>query len=350
MGSSQIVVVTRMGDAHTDDLITILGEMGEEVIRLNTDDIPQNLSLSVNYNESTNQLQGLIDIHTNGREIDLAAVRSVWWRRPGLLPFPTNFSLQERAFARKEISHVLNSIWNSLSCYWISHPNNIRQASYKGEQLQRAAKFGFATPRTLITTSPWEARKFFEYCGKTVVYKILSDSYLAAEEFEDSHPEMQAEAVQVSTTLITEAESELLDSVYLVPCQFQEYVQKRYEYRVTIIGEEVFVAEIRSQERNDLRIDWRNFDFDHESFPIQVGKLPKEIEDRCLRLVKSYGLNFGAIDLILTPNGNYVFLEINPNGQFIFLEKLLPELVMSRTLAQCLVAGKNLRLAGSNSS
>jgi D-alanine-D-alanine ligase-like ATP-grasp enzyme len=32
------------------------------------------------------------------------------------------------------------------------------------------------------------------------------------------------------------------------------------------------------------------------------------------------GLRYGAIDLRLTPQGEYVFLEINPGGQFLFCE------------------------------
>jgi glutathione synthase/RimK-type ligase-like ATP-grasp enzyme len=34
------------------------------------------------------------------------------------------------------------------------------------------------------------------------------------------------------------------------------------------------------------------------------------------------GLNFGAVDMILTPDGRYVFLEINPNGQWGWVEDL----------------------------
>ncbi|WP_293933429.1 hypothetical protein [Sphingobacterium sp. UBA6645] len=32
--------------------------------------------------------------------------------------------------------------------------------------------------------------------------------------------------------------------------------------------------------------------------------------------MKGLGFNTGSIDLILTPDGDYVFLEINPEGQF----------------------------------
>jgi glutathione synthase/RimK-type ligase-like ATP-grasp enzyme len=42
----------------------------------------------------------------------------------------------------------------------------------------------------------------------------------------------------------------------------------------------------------------------------------------CLRLVQGLGLEFGAIDLIRTPDGRYVFLEVNGNGQFLWAEEL----------------------------
>ena len=32
--------------------------------------------------------------------------------------------------------------------------------------------------------------------------------------------------------------------------------------------------------------------------------------------MQALGFNTGSIDLILTPQGEYVFLEINPEGQF----------------------------------
>jgi glutathione synthase/RimK-type ligase-like ATP-grasp enzyme len=32
-------------------------------------------------------------------------------------------------------------------------------------------------------------------------------------------------------------------------------------------------------------------------------------------------LTFGAIDMIVTPTGEYVFLEINANGQYLWIEK-----------------------------
>ena len=41
----------------------------------------------------------------------------------------------------------------------------------------------------------------------------------------------------------------------------------------------------------------------------------------CQRLREKLGLIFGCIDLVVTPDGEYVFLEINEMGQFLFVEQ-----------------------------
>jgi glutathione synthase/RimK-type ligase-like ATP-grasp enzyme len=49
--------------------------------------------------------------------------------------------------------------------------------------------------------------------------------------------------------------------------------------------------------------------------------LPERVESFCRLIVHSYGLRFGAIDLIVTPDKDYVFLELNPNGQWAWIEQ-----------------------------
>jgi glutathione synthase/RimK-type ligase-like ATP-grasp enzyme len=38
-------------------------------------------------------------------------------------------------------------------------------------------------------------------------------------------------------------------------------------------------------------------------------------------LMTALGLRFGALDFLLTPDDEWVFLEINPNGQWAFIEQ-----------------------------
>ena len=47
-----------------------------------------------------------------------------------------------------------------------------------------------------------------------------------------------------------------------------------------------------------------------------------ELEAVLKQLVGRLGLNFGAVDLIETPDGELVFLEVNPNGQWLWIERI----------------------------
>ena len=59
-------------------------------------------------------------------------------------------------------------------------------------------------------------------------------------------------------------------------------------------------------------------------------QLPEEIEEGCLALCRHYGLEFGAIDLAIGPDGAYTFFEINPNGQWAWLEQETGQPLRSR--------------------
>ena len=48
--------------------------------------------------------------------------------------------------------------------------------------------------------------------------------------------------------------------------------------------------------------------------------MPPAVEDELRQLMRRLGLEYGAIDLRLTPEGEYIFLEINPAGQFLWIE------------------------------
>jgi hypothetical protein len=344
MSKNQVVIVSNKYDNHADDLSLKLCEMGHVPIRLNTDEIPLSTTMSFHSPNGSTRWRGSIALHANGARIDLDAIRSIWWRRPTLyFGLPAELGEQEREFAREEIDAILHGAWSTVDCYWISNPDNIHRAGRKMEQLQRAARFGFEIPRTLITSDPEEVRSFYDVCNGQMVFKVMTDPLLGAPTMAEKHPDQPSPSEQweTKTTMITGAELEHLESVRLVPCLFQEYIPKRLEYRITIIGDDIFAAEIDSQSRDSTTVDWRNWNEGGFDIPYRKADLPVEIAERCLALVRSYDLNFSALDLILTPDDRYVFIENNPNGQFIWVEMLVPELEMTAALAACLIRGAN---------
>jgi len=42
----------------------------------------------------------------------------------------------------------------------------------------------------------------------------------------------------------------------------------------------------------------------------------------------SLGICFGAFDLILDPNGDFIFLEVNEAGQFLWIEEICPDFLV----------------------
>jgi len=88
---------------------------------------------------------------------------------------------------------------------------------------------------------------------------------------------------------------------------------------VTVVGDRVFSAAIESQATDRTRVDWRRYD--HRNTPVTAIELPSDLVRRLQTLVDRLQLSFAAIDLILTPEGEFVFVEVNPNGQYLWIEE-----------------------------
>ena len=116
----------------------------------------------------------------------------------------------------------------------------------------------------------------------------------------------------------------------------ENYIEKKYEVRVTIMGKYIFSCKLDSQAQEDDtgKIDWRqgyDYNIRHELITI-----PQNIECFCRRFLNHLNLHFGCFDFIVTPKDEYVFLECNPNGQWGWIEDELG-IPMSEAIIDCLV-------------
>jgi glutathione synthase/RimK-type ligase-like ATP-grasp enzyme len=116
-------------------------------------------------------------------------------------------------------------------------------------------------------------------------------------------------------------DASLLQKVSNCPCLFQQYVEKAYELRIIVVHDTAFAVELHSQEHPDAMTDWRRARM--RDIPHRQHDLPEAIKKQCVSLVRELGLKYGALDMVVTKAGKYVFLEINPNGQYGWLEDVI---------------------------
>ncbi len=321
-----IVIVTNREDYTADYLILELQRRRVEYVRFNVEDFPQRASIV--WSLRGGKLDGHFDFPR--RRVDFGEITSIWYRRP-VPPVPSSgiTDSTDFEFAATESQAALDGLWRSLDCFWVSHPDSLRRAEIKLYQLKVAVGLGFEIPATIVTNDPTEARSFYQDQAGSVIYKPLQRSRLIRGD----------DVSLIYTNPVEPQDAESLDRVLYAPVLLQRYAPKDVEIRATVIGKQAFAVEIHSQDHPESRHDWRKGDT--ASLRHQSHLLPEDIEAKCVALVETLGLAFGAIDMIKTPDGKYIFLEINPNGQWAWIQQLCPEVPLREALIDLLVGGKD---------
>jgi glutathione synthase/RimK-type ligase-like ATP-grasp enzyme len=333
-----VLVITNDHDEHADAVIEELDRRGVPVFRFHPEDFTDAASISMEI------CDGRIDgeIRSAHQRVAFHDVCAAWYRRSRALfaPLPSLNLLYGDVgnFVRVQSSATLSGLFAGLQTLWVGQPSKLRQAEVKAVQLAAAGKAGLTTPTTLISNDPERATAFVEALGDTAcAIKPLVATRVDGEEG----------ARLPLTTILPRGHA--LDSVALSPSIFQPYVDKAYELRCVVMGERIFTAKLDSQAHECTRTDWRAGDVEDEQVRHEVFDLPEHVQAGLQRLMRSFGINFASIDMIVTPDGDFVFLDLNPNGQWLWLEEELglPLVAgMADLLTSNYVPGTEAALAG----
>jgi hypothetical protein len=176
----------------------------------------------------------------------------------------------------------------------VNRPAAMATNSAKPYQALFIQAAGFEVPATLVTTDPEAVRQFWAE-HTTVIYKSLSGVRSIVSQLEARHDQR-------------------LERVRWCPTQFQQYIQGP-DYRVHVIGDEVFSCEIRSP-----ATDYRYATRQGLSAEIRPYQLPRDVSDRCRALSRSLGLNVAGIDLRRDAEGRWYCFEANPSPGFTYYQ------------------------------
>ena len=303
-----ILILTEAEDPHVDHVAQKLLKRGADFVRVNPAQFPTQTSVSLSYG-AAGQFQGTLLI--GNQIIDLHLLDAMWCRRlPSPVPHETITDEISRVYLEAECTRYLLDVWNLLDCLCVPAPPAVLQrAQMKASQLKMAGALGFELPPTLFTNHPDAFLQFYRQYNGHLVSKAAGKGFVRS----------LGEGFNRYTQVVSKRDVGYAQAVRFCPLIFQAYVPKLVELRITVVGEAVFAAEIHSQVSHHTRDDWRHYDWNET--PYFPHALPRDLEQRCVQLVHQLGLCYGAIDMVLTPDQRYIFLEINPSGQYFWIEQ-----------------------------
>jgi len=322
---SKILVVT---SSEVSDVESVLNFLPREDTFVFKTDYFENYGVT----QETSSGTDTFSITDDSSRIESSDISSIWYRRPGKKQQGMgDLELADKQYAEQEVSRFLRALWNSQyphNVLWVNHP----YLSWKIEcnkqlQIKEACKAGLDVPNSIVTNDHERARDFLSKHGACILKTFGTFS-----KDEEGWP------MGVYTTPITLQDLEAnLDELKLCPVILQSYIPKRLELRVTVVGDNVFACAIHSQDSDRTKHDWRKYDFVNVKH--EVFELPQYVKDRLLTCMRSWGLKFGAIDMVITPDDRYVFLEVNPAGQWGWIEDLT-QLPIAEAIATLLKNGR----------
>lgn len=241
----------------------------------------------------------------------LAEVSAVWQSIVVGLELPNMApGMRETCVAASELAVV--GLLDSLQVFQLDPFWNKARADNKPYQLRLAQQLGLEIPETVVSNDPEAVRAFARRAGPVVTKMLVQP--LATES------RLDGESEPVFTTALTDADLAQLDGLDLCPMIFQAQVANQLDVRVTIVGTRVFSAALDAEARGGGDPDWRRQSYALDRAPAWAPyELPRAIADQLIRLLDHFGLNYGAVDLIVRPDGRHVFLELNASGSFAFL-------------------------------
>jgi ATP-GRASP peptide maturase of grasp-with-spasm system len=309
-----ILIFSNSFEPTTNAVIDWLLYFKKDVIRINPDDGDMShLNLVSKKTSADGRLDVDFAFKYKDKEVRLKAVEGYWYRRGKLPSYRVGFNLASifkprfiKLF-RNQLSLELNYLNEYL--FYLLRKKTVRIGDpdladvNKMIVLDMAAEVGLLVPDSYILSSKQLLGKLLnepdEFITKPLVGLMVqgeSERYFCYTEKVNSHE--------------TEEFPE-----ELFPSLLQSNIPKVFEIRSFYLHGRFFSMAIFSQNDSQTQVDFRKYNNEvpNRTTPYQ---LPKDIENKLHKLMVNLKLDSGSFDIIATPDGRYIFLEVNPVGQF----------------------------------
>jgi hypothetical protein len=330
MAKEKAIILTHSADNISVDTVSrFINEAGGEVIRFNVDQYPLHNRLSSVYRQGKQEitLENESGVHT------LHDAAGIWYRRSYNIGKGLEQLIDKEYLPATllESKRTLFGMKEGLDIFQLEKYSVYRRLDSKEEQLRIAAACGLNIPTTCISNDATVIRRFIQSVNAPVITKMQSAFAIYREGDENV----------VFTNTVDESHLDELENVQYCPMVFQERIEKQLELRINIVGHAIFAFSVNSAVSDRAATDWRK-DGAALVNSWEPYELPQDIQQKLLAFMDVYGLNYGAIDLILSPDNQYYFLEVNAAGEFFWLDKLCGHAI-SRQIAHVLLGKASRR-------
>lgn len=292
-----ILILSETGDVTTYHVMRWLEWYGKEVM-LVTDKHPiSNICIG---NRHTS-------LCVDGKLLDFSKVTAYWYRRGNFAIPGYQGGDNLPPLIRDNIANEAQTIIALLH----SRLRNIPHLGSYGERkvnrlkvMDTATALGLEVPAYGVFNSRERVADFVAAYGR-VVTKPLSDG-LIVEEDRISYANY--------TSLFGPEDVDALPDTFM-PGLFAAYVPKKYELRIFYLDGVCYTMAIMSQQDTQTQTDMRRYNYakPNRNVPYQ---LPAAVSANIHALMKALELKTGSVDMIVTPDDKFIFLEVNPVGQF----------------------------------
>lgn len=242
-----------------------------------------------------------LDIKTINKDL------KTWNRRGNINTVPDtindyqllNFLKKDRDSVAKAYERLLKEESKYIGDYEEENQSN------KIYDLFLAQKVGLKIPDSMVTNIKKDLLCFFDSHQRIITKSITF------------YPKVFYDNIEYSsnkTIIVSKEHIDNLNETFAIAL-FQQYIEKKFEVRIFYFEGMFFSMAIFSQNDSHTQIDFRNYNYEKPNRNIPF-RLPKDIENKLNRFIKIKKLNSCSIDLIVTPENEFVFLEVNPQGQF----------------------------------
>jgi glutathione synthase/RimK-type ligase-like ATP-grasp enzyme len=281
-----LLILGGKDDAHAVHMLQHLQQRKADVELFDSRWFPTAMTVAFDPASDTGRLR-----LPTGRVLPFDQIESVYWRCYNMVAPPQLVDEGQAMIAGNDARSLFESLLIHWNTRWVNGWAAFQLHQTKPAALAMVAALGVPVPRTLLGNDPEAVREFAARVPR-VIFKPVQGG---------------AHTLRLTREHLTD---ENLRSLAYAPITLQEEVEGT-NIRVFVAGDRVLTCEVATSE-----VDFRE-DPDPKIVPHQ---LPAEVQDQCRRIARVLHLRWTGIDLRLSSEGRYVFLEANPSPMFMGFE------------------------------